>query len=123
MQPPNRVSDGVPVVPSKTTSKQPPVAARPAITGLVSAADCAALTDALPMMARPPQQPLNLGVWSQVMTIGCSGVPWASIRPSRSMMSSEIWKVPAPRYMPSMRVPGWMVRVAPLLTFTTPLIR
>src|SRR5262245_20391974 len=72
-----------PAPPSLMASKQPPVAARPAITGLVVVELWLALIGALPAIHSPPQQPLNAGTAVQVMLIGSSAVPWATMRPLR----------------------------------------
>ena len=70
------------------------------------------------MRIRPPQSP----AWrwptgrEEVKTIGSAAVPFAMMRAPRVMKSEE----PTVLKSPSMRVPGSMMRVAPLVTWTKP---
>jgi hypothetical protein len=71
-----------------------------------------------PMMSKPPQSPgaRDPSALPEVKTIGASAVPWASIRAPRRTHS----ELPAVSGSPTMVVPGSMVSVAPLVTFTNP---
>ena len=114
LQPPNR-----PEVPSPTCSLQPPVVERPGTTGLVGVPS---FSVALPLIVSPPQHPLKrgVGVPTHVNTIGSVTVPSAMSLPSRCTKSVEPPAPgPEPR-SPSICVPGWMVSVAPLVTWMPP---
>ncbi len=75
------------------------------------------LSGALPFRMMPPQSPRDRcpAGWSLVNTIGCVRVPMALSFPPRSTMS-----VPTLPASPAMRVPAWMLSVAPSLTNTAP---
>ncbi len=75
------------------------------------------LFGALPQMITPPQSPAARLPAGRLLvkTIGWLAVPSAMILPPRLMIS-----VPLVSLSPLMMVPGWMVRVAPLSTYTKP---
>jgi len=72
----------------------------------------------LPMMIRPPQSPACRCPTGrdEVKTIGSAAVPLATMRAPRVMKSDE----PTVAKSPWMTVPGWMVSVAPLVTWMKP---
>jgi hypothetical protein len=55
-----------------------------------------------------------------VKTIGLSRVPSATIRAPRMITSALTRLATSAMGEPVTRVPGWMVRVAPLVTWTMP---
>jgi hypothetical protein len=71
---------------------------------------------AFPTMMMPPQSPgLRLPAdRADVKTIGLAAVPCASIFEPRRIQS----ELPVTSVSPMILVPGWIVRLAPLLTFT-----
>ncbi len=64
-----------------------------------------------PMMTSPPQSPglRSPAARAEVKTMGRSAVPWATMRAPRRTKSADSCS-------PCTTVPGWMVRVAPLVT-------
>jgi hypothetical protein len=70
---------------------------------------------ALPRITTPAQSPLWGVAASEVNTIGFSGVPSAIILQLRVIINPPRWPV-----SPTIFVPGSMVKIAPLVTYTRP---
>jgi len=74
------------------------------------------LISPLPTMMIPPQSPGRRDPTGrcEVKTMGAAAVPCASIFAPRRIQS----ELPGASVSPTIRVPAWMVRVAPFCTFT-----